>query len=213
MLLPHGAMVTEALLPIHVIRACEERGGIALGTYCEQYLSRNARRGIFGTKGWPPLLVPLHLAGEFPNYMSEWKFIHLTRVDIVKQAISKVIAAETLAWQSRDIALRSVSHDEFDAAKILKAVNASIAENQVWNEFFDLFAIQPMRLTYEELAADPPGVAADVANFLGLNGPPLKRKRVLEAPLQVQATDLNTDWERRFLKLGLSPLAENTGGP
>jgi LPS sulfotransferase NodH len=212
MLLPHGAVVGESLLPIHVIKACADNGGISLGTYCEQYLWGNARRGVFGTKGWPPLLVPLYLCGEFPTHMDEWRFVHLTRIDVVKQAISKVIAARTLAWKSRDAAVRPVDDDEFDAAEILAAVKTSIAENQAWNEFFELFSIDPLRITYEDLAKDPPGVAASVAAYLGLTGPPLTRQRVMEEPLTVQSSDLNARWEERFLQLGLSPLAGISGG-
>jgi LPS sulfotransferase NodH len=211
MLLPHGAVVGESLLPIHVIRACAEAGGISLGTYCEQYLWGNARRGVFGVKGWPPLLVPLHLCGEFPTFMHEWRFVHLTRVDLVKQAISKVIAAKTLAWKSRDAAARAVSEDEFDESEILAAVKTSMAENQVWNEFFALFSIDPLRVTYEDLAEDPPGVAASVADYLGLKGPPVTRKRVLEEPLTIQATALNEQWEKRFLQLRPTRLAETRG--
>ena len=210
MLLPHGAKVGESLLPINVIKFCRENGDISLGTYCEQYLWGNARTGVFGTKGWPPLLVPLNLSGEFPAYIDEWQFVHLTRDDIVKQAISKVIASKTLAWKSRATASRLVNENEFDADKILEAVKSAVAEKQVWNEFFKLFSIQPMRVTYEELAANPPGVAASVADFLDLQGPPIKRKRVSEEPLEVQATELNATWEKRFLALGLPLFAANS---
>jgi len=211
LLLAHGAVVAESLLPVHVVKACHERGDISLGAYCEQYLKRNAPDGVFGTKGWPPLLVPLILCGEFPEHLGDWKFVHLTRVDLLKQAISKVIAAETLAWQSRNLPSKTVSEDNFDAGKISRALRSSEQELQEWNDFFDLYSIQPLRITYEALAEDPAAVGAQVADYLDLHGPPLENKRS-SVPLEVQATSLNTKWEERFLRLGANPRVRSSKG-
>ena len=204
MLLTHGAIVSESLLPIHVFKAFDERGYNNLGEYCDDYLQRNARHGAFGTKGWPPLLAPLVLSGEFPHYLADWKLIHLTRQDVVKQAISKVIAAETLAWQSRDVAAKTLDDSDFDAGKIHRALKACLLENEQWDEFFGLYSIEPLRVTYEELADNPVAVGARVADFIGLHGPPLATRRSL-TPLEVQATDLNTKWEQRYLEIMEEP--------
>jgi len=207
-LLNYDVVVAESLLHVHVVKACHKQGGMVLGAYCERYLRRNARNGIFGTKGWPPLLAPLTLSGEFPAYLEEWKFVHLTRVDVLKQAISRVIASETLTWKSRKVASKIVTDEDFDADKISKMVEETVLENQRWSEFFELFSIEPLRITYEELAADPTGVVASVADYLGLSAPSREKKLIAE-PLKVQSTSLNASWEERFLRLGLMPRVES----
>jgi len=200
-LLPHGAVVAESLLPVHVLGTCRRRGLASLEAYCEFYLEKDTPRGVFGSKGNSALWAPLVLAGEFPTHVKDWKFVHLSRTDVLKQAISGVIAVQTQSWKSSRAPAKSLTDDDFDAVEISRTMEDCMVHNERWKNIFELFGIQPLRITYEELAADPPDVSAAVADFLGLDGPPIKDRRFATAPLQVQSNDLNARWEERFLKL------------
>ncbi len=200
-LLAHGAVVAESLLPGPILNACRRRGLASLEAYCAHYLEKNTPDGVFGSKGASALLAPLLLAGEFPEHVNDWKFVHLSRNDVLKQAISSVIAVETQSWQSSKAPVKSLTDDDFDAVKISRTMKKCIVNNERWNNIFELFCIEPIRITYEELAADPAGVSAAVADYLGLHGPPIKERRFATPPKQVQSNDLNARWEERFLSL------------
>jgi len=182
-----------------VIRACRNRDGLGLEVYCQNYLRWNAPNGVFGVKGWPPLLVPLVLSGEFPAHLGDWKFVFLRREDTLSQAISRIIANETLAWQSGREPTKSLTDADFDAGKIARMVQLCTRDNQAWNEYFDLFGLDPLRITYEDLSADADGVASRVAAYLELDGPPVEGRRSAGA-LEVQATSLNARWKARYLE-------------
>lgn len=203
-LLAHGAVAMECFAPDEIVAKCRSRGLASLEAYCEDHLQKNALGGIFGVKGWSAILAPLVQAGEFPKHRAGWKFIHLTRTDLLKQAISFVIAEQSRAWQSFHSPVKEITDDDFDAKRIAGAMSGFRSRNQEWEEIFELFGIEPLRITYEELAADPDRVAATVADFLRLAGPPVERKRFVQPPLEVQSNELNARWEERFLQLDLS---------
>ena len=198
-LLTHGAVVTECFLPGQILAACRKAGTASLAAYCERYLENNALGGVFGTKGLTRLLAPLILAGEFPEYRHDWRFVHLTREDILKQAISFVIADLTQSWRSFKAPARELGDEDFDAARIARTRATCELRNRQWNDTFELFGIEPMRITYEQLSSDPDGVAARVAEYLDLTGPPVTDKRFVNPPLEVQTTNVNARWEEMFL--------------
>lgn len=208
-LLTHGVFVTEALQPEHVLKACRNRGDSRLETYCEKYLRRNTRNRVFGTKGWPPSLATLVLAGEFPTFIKDWGFVYLKRENVVRQAISKIIASRSSTWRAGKAAAAALNDTDFDAREIAAKVKTCIAGNLFWEEFFDLFGVEPIRITYEALARDPTGVAASVASYLDLRGGPIQHRR-FSTPLQVQATPLNDAWEGRFRELERGGADERT---
>ena len=200
-LLAHGAVAMECFAPDEIVAKCREKGIPSLQAYCEQHLDKNALEGIFGVKGWSAILAPLVQAGEFPRHRHDWQFIHLTRTDTLKQAISFVIAEQSRAWQSFHSPVKKVSNEDFDAQKIAGTIAGFNSRNKEWEDIFQMFDIDPLRITYEQLAADPEGTTAAVASFLGLEGPPISRKRFVQPHLEVQATNLNARWEKRFLRL------------
>lgn len=197
-LLRHGAVATECFLPEWIFEACDRHGLAGLQQYCERQLARYAVGGVFGVKGAFDLLVPLVQAGEFPDHRGDWRFVHLTRTDTLKQAISFVIARRTRAWRSFHAPVKELTDDDFDAARIAKAMKELSRMDGFWDETFELFGMEPLRITYEQLAADPPGVSAAVAAWLGLDGPPITRRQFVKPPMRRQAGELNARWEARF---------------
>lgn len=157
---------------------------------------------MFGVKGIMHVMAPLVLAGEIPDFVAEWKFVFLTRTDLVKQAISQVVAELTGSYRSSKEPTREVTDKDFNGKKIAALASKKLEMNSDWEDVFKFLRIEPFRVTYEELAADPPGVAAATAKFLDLSGPPITKERFLFPPVEVQATALNERWARRFHEEG-----------
>ena len=194
-LLNHGGNVKEYLNPNRIFQKCVGEGA-SLEVYCEQTLRKFAANGVFGVKGNPNILAPLALAGEFPEFRAEWKFVYLRRLNVVKQAISQLKAELTGAWQSSKEPDRELGDMDFDGTRISTVIEGNQEANATWEEIFELFEIKPLRLTYEDLAIDSAAAALRTAEFLALDEPAIKAKSWL--PLQPQADALSDRWEQRF---------------
>ena len=201
-LLRHGAVVGESLLTHSIFSGCKYHG-VGLQGYCENYIENKTPGGVFGTKGSAPLLAPLFLAHELPEFLGDWKFVYLYRVDVLKQAISAVIAKETLSWRSSRTPARVLTDEDFDGKKILTNIKISLTSNNRWTDIFELLKLEPYCVTYEDLASDPDATTAGVADYLGLPGLLVTEPQLATPPLKVQATSINTTWEERYRALGL----------
>jgi len=199
-LLPYGAFATECFQEGRVLGVCKQLGLTRLQDYCEQYLGKNAVGGVLGVKGEFDSFLPPALAGEFPDHLDDWRFVHLRRIDTLKQAVSFVIAEQTSAWRSFIAPERALTDDDYDASRIAKRMETMSRTNGILEETLTLFGIEPLRITYEELAADPPGVSATVAAYLDLKGPPIGDRRFVKPPMERQSSELNARWEARFLE-------------
>jgi LPS sulfotransferase NodH len=200
----HGALVRQFFHLPNMDRELAKRPVPTLEAYCEAMIKECAAAGAgdtFGVKGSLSILAPLVLAGEFPEFLADWRFLYLKRTDTLKQAISHAVADLSGAWKSTK-AGREVLDEEFDGQRIAFLMRGHLHISAGWEEIFRLYGIEPMALTYEELAADPDAVAARAAQFLGLDGPPLTDERFVKPPLSVQANSLNARWERRFIEEG-----------
>jgi LPS sulfotransferase NodH len=200
-LLSHGGVAQE-LFHFNRLREVSDRFGLTtLQAYCERVLENFTVGGVFGVKGGFEILGPLVLSGEIPGALSDWRFVYLKRMDVVKQAVSHFRAELTGSWRSAQMS-RELVDDDYDGQRIAVLAKGHLDANLRWEETFEFLGVEPLKVTYEELSADTAGVVAKVAAFLGLLGPPVTEERFLFPPLQVQATTLNSNWEARFAEEG-----------
>lgn len=191
----HGATVKELFHITRIKKALADRGLSGLQDYCERAVKRYGADGTFGVKGSFDVLSPLALAGEIPDHIADWRFVFLTRADLIKQAISHFVAEKSGSWRSVKDGV-PLDDGDYDATRIAQLVERHRTGNALWEGLFGAHGIEPFRITYEQLAADPPGMAAQVAAFLGLGGTP--RPKQTNRRLVKQATELNARWEARF---------------
>jgi LPS sulfotransferase NodH len=192
----YGLGVQEYFNRAHIRRVAEREGLRDYGELCAHYAATKAPNGAFGVKGPLPMMMPLFLAGEWPAAIQQWKFVYTTRTNVVLQAISLVIAEKSGAWDSRAKANYKVKDSDYSAADIVFQMR-SIYQGMSWLEFFFAsYGIQPLRLTFEQIVADPRKIADQVAEYCGLD----EEISELEAtqPLESQTTDRNLEWEWRF---------------
>ena len=197
-LLGYGAVVEEFFEVARIHGVSSRKGFSSLQQYCEWVLETYAGDGVFGVSGGVKALAPMVMTGEIPANVSRWRFVHLTRRDFVSQAVSELIARRTGAYKSSRAPARVLTAEDYDPQRLKRLIDAGLTVNAAWEGAFEIYRVEPLRLTYEALAADPAAVAAQAAAFLGLDGPPVTDPRFLAAPLKKQATGLNQAWASRF---------------
>src|SRR3954451_4765833 len=146
-------------------------------------------RGIEGMAG---LRVPVLLDRAFPGL----RYIQITREDKVRQAVSLWRAVPTQAWR-RDAGADDGPRAEpvFSFRAINYLVRLLTAHDASWDAYFLGLGAEPLKVTYEELAAARGPVVRRVLDHLGIDA---HADVGLEAPrLSVQADELSEEWVRR----------------
>ena len=97
-------------------------------------------------------------------------FIYLHRDNVLAQAVSWHRAEQTNVWFQTDQeeSKQSVQEPQFDFDQICKLVQIIEEYNSAWRAWFASVGIQPHMLRYEDLDADPVGVACGILDLFGL---------------------------------------------
>ena len=143
--------------------------------------------------GMAELPLPALLSRAFPGL----RYIQITREDKVRQAVSLWKAVQTQAWRQGDPSYTGpLGEPVFSFRAINYLVRLLTAHDASWDAYFLGLGEPPqLKVTYEELAADPEPVVHRVLEHLGIPAPdplPLGSPR-----LSVQADDLSEAWVRR----------------
>ncbi len=156
---------------------------------------RTSGNGVFGMKAhfhhfdaalkWCPSMIGL---------LSPTTYIYLNRRDKLAQAVSMAKAMQTDAWTSMDsaapIALR---YDERSIARCLEDIQQ---QRLGWMRWFEINAITPFVVNYEDLLADRAGVVRSIVELLDAQGDEPDAVRAPIAESQSDAT--NVAWAARF---------------
>lgn len=102
------------------------------------------------------------------------RFIHLTRADKVQQAVSCLKAEQSGLWHrapdGSDVERVAPTSDlAYDAAALRELYERFIAADRAWNAWFEAQAIEPLRISYDGLSADPQATLRRVLVALGLS--------------------------------------------
>jgi trehalose 2-sulfotransferase len=132
--------------------------------YLELVLSAGSTpNGVFGAKvmfGALPDLAP------FPNP----RFVWLRRRDRVAQAVSFAKAVQTGSWHHWDPEPTTQPSYRFDAVDaLLREIDDLDA---CWQRWFEHEGIEPLKLAYESVVADPRAETLRVLEFLSVELPP-----------------------------------------
>jgi len=121
-------------------------------------------------------------------------WVSIKRDNDVRQAISFVKAQQTNRWHSDMSSRGEATYDESAIADALSEIRGNYTD---WDEYFADIGVEPVRLTYESLVADPQHAIDMVLDALGeprVHVPPPTMRPVSDAT--------NDDWERRFRSAG-----------
>jgi LPS sulfotransferase NodH len=132
------------------------------------------------------------LGDWFPNP----SFIHLTRKDRLRQAISALLAIQTQQWraipgQGRALPLHAIAYDYQRILALVAAIDYSHAH---WAAYFAANGITPLSACYEDLQADGAPALRALFDALGYAGALPARR------MQRQAASASEQWLARFLR-------------
>lgn len=118
-------------------------------------------------------------------------WVHLSRQDTVRQAVSLVRAQQTGAWNSE---LAGDGFERYDPSRITSAVEFLRRSDAQWRRLFAGQGITPIETTYESLAADYEAAVGGVLAALGMG-----HLAVPPPPIERQADATTEDWVTRYL--------------
>jgi len=168
----------------------------------EEYLTELLRRktgpnGVFGFKlhndQLSQQLQDLDWEVRFPGL----RYIHITRRDRLRQAVSFSKAIQSEQWAS--------THDHngreprFDPEELRWCLRNIELQEQRWEEHFARHGIQPLRVAYERLVRRQERTLRETLRFLGLELPP--GARIPPPTLRRQADSHSELWVRRLRRL------------
>jgi LPS sulfotransferase NodH len=186
-----------------ILGGCPRTGETAEPEPIEAVLERGTTpNGMFGTKVMWPYLEGLawRLGHPAPDYRAlretfpRLRLVHSSRRDRVRQGISLWRAVQTWSWRHEPSADRT--EPVFHRGAIERLARLLDDEDAAWERFFAESGVEPVRVVYEDLAADPRGTIARVLDALDLPVPPDAGTRTA---LARQADELSEDWAARCL--------------
>ncbi|MCY4144891.1 MAG: Stf0 family sulfotransferase [Chloroflexi bacterium] len=124
------------------------------------------------------------------------RYIHLTRRNKVRQAVSHWLAIQSGRWSSQQTAANS--SPGYDFAAIDALLQELAFREAVWADYFARNGIIPLQLVYEDFAQQIEATILRILDYLQISRPPGFR-----VPLprhQPVAGELAEEWAQRFRK-------------
>ncbi len=184
-------------LQLHAGRLCS-----ASFTAYWDTLLRTAKtaNGYFAIKADYSHLRPLIQAGAVEACLPAPRYAFLTRNDVVAQAISLQRAKSSGLWHNRRKGGRfrpkTAREPVYDRARIDEHVALIRQMEADWRAFFAARGIVPLKLTYEELAADPLAMVERCLDFCNVTTE--VSRDALTVDTQKLGDALSEDWRRRY---------------
>ncbi len=140
------------------------------------------------------------------------RILHMTRRDVVAQAVSFWIAYQTKQWTSKIRA--AVAGPTFDPERIRSMMEAALFSDQAIDWICTLRDIPQQRIVYEDFIAAPADTMQAIGRFSGLD---LTGWTPAEPTLRKQATEVNDAFRARFMDYArqayFTPPPEENGKP
>lgn len=149
--------------------------------------------GIYGIKLFSYQFDVMTKSG-WVDWLPDPRFIHLERDDLLGQAISCVRARQTGKFSSTRETLRPQTYDGRAIAAQLRILSQGQAR---WRQYFARNAIAPLRLVYEEVAADPHASVVAIARHLG--EPEIATVDLSRVEVEIQRDAISVEWRDRFI--------------
>jgi LPS sulfotransferase NodH len=159
--------VAERTGAVTIVDAVREYGVQNISEYLQK-LARLTRtpNGVFGFKIDLAHASSLLRSGLFSDREWNWKYIFVTRRDLLKQAISYYRAIETGLWSSLSGSDRPLIFDQQAITKYILILSDFMHR---WECIFHLFNIEPLRIHYEDIEADPRSTVQRCLQALGIS--------------------------------------------
>jgi len=155
--------------------------------------ARSAGR-VYGFKAsWAQIAMLLRF--KIDRMYPSVRILHMTRRDVLAQAISYSVAFQSKQWTSK--MSRAVAEPVFDARQIQKFMEAALFSEQAITWIANIRAIPRHRVVYEDLVEAPVETIQEIARFAGFE---LADWKPGTPKLAKQATELNAVFRERYLE-------------
>jgi LPS sulfotransferase NodH len=145
------------------------------------------------------LPVPQLFATIFPNL----HYIHISRRDKVRQAISLWRAIQSWSWRqgqgSGKTPVRSTRELVFNYAAIDHLVQRTLVHEEAWKNYFVENAIQPCSIIYEDLVETYEETTLQILQYLNISLP--ASLSFGERQMKQQADTLSEEWYQRYYEM------------
>jgi trehalose 2-sulfotransferase len=191
---------------IHTICWARESYGVQSVAQYLDFVARSTRtrNGVFGLKAdfyHASVLMRRKLFSDTQTSNKAgslgWKYIYVTREDLLMQAISYYRADRTGSWTSIGAAGRPKC--EFDETRILASLECLADFMRKWEILFARLGIQPLRLSYEELESDPRSVVQRVMRFVGVKAYESPDALPIVSRFEKQRDAESVDWAAKIV--------------
>ncbi len=137
---------------------------------------------------------------RFQQAFGRLLYVHLSRTDKLDQAISLEKARQSGLWHrapdgSELERLSPPKEPVYDFGALRQQVAELEQLDRAWETWFDEQGIEPHRITYDELSADPAGALIRMFEALGVPAPDRSSVRPGVAKL---ADDVSAEWAQRY---------------
>ena len=139
-------------------------------------------------------LEDLPLKAALDSLFPDLRYLHLTRRNKVRQAVSHWMAIQSGRWSSADAVAKA--DPAYDFAAIDHLLSEIIFREAVWAEFFSANGIRPFVITYEDFVTQPAATVDAVLHHLEIERP---ADFTPPAPAYRRISgELSEDWVQRF---------------
>lgn len=151
---------------------------------------------VHGFKASADQLMMLQRFGIPNMYAGGLRIIHITRQDLIGQAISYQIASQTLKWTSEQTGISADAEVCFDAKHLTHLVDGAQDSANGIAMFAEIFGHPRLHVSYEDLVQNPRRILNRIAAFAGQEGEnwPLKTPEI-----ERQSSELNEQFRRLYL--------------
>jgi LPS sulfotransferase NodH len=158
------------------------------------YLQATARvhqtpNRVFGTKVEFRQFLPAILEDGLERAGIDPRWVYVERHDLLGQAISLAKAHVTQSWNSTE---PPQSEPRFDEEAVVGALKSITRQRQLWERYFALIGVNPLRLTYEDMIEDPTATVRAVAAHVGVEVELLTEAPT--SPMEIQRDAVNDEW-------------------
>jgi trehalose 2-sulfotransferase len=178
-----------------VVEFCENNSITTFQQYIEAiYEEFHSTLDIFFTKGSLDQLVWMKRSGVIGVALPHYYYIRVVRRDLVRQAVSLLIAEQTKQWTIFHASLKpdALCYDHQKIAGTIAHIAKITADTDV---YFSLLDVQPAYFIYEEIVTDLAQVSQKLQCLTGI----VPRPRVPQTlDVKIQADSLKLEWAQRF---------------
>ena len=156
---------------------------------------RTSPNGVFGIK-----LHYSHIkrCGGFrylEDYFPNPYFVHLSRSNVLQQAISLSIARQTGVWISGQEATSKKRAYDFD--DITSCLRETIIENASWSFVLSASGCNFIEMDFDLVKRNIPSAIQQIADFMGEDVP--RNMIPHEQVTQKQGNQLNLEWQKKYI--------------